>query len=204
MNERFYKTVIAIIKPFVSFFYPFEVRGLEKTENSEKNYIICANHLSNLDVAFLMVTHKKPIYFMAKEELFKNKILGRFFGKMGAFAVKRGKGDKSALINSENILKNGNILGIFIEGTRSKTGEFLRPKSGATLIASNTNSDILPVCITGSGENNKVRLFKKTVISYGRLIPNSDIKCKEGSRSALKEATNKIMENIIKLRNNED
>lgn len=200
MNEKFYRVIISIIKPFVKFFYPFEVRGLEKAQKPEKNYIICCNHLSNLDVAFLMVTHKKPIYFMAKQELFENKILGWFFKKMGAFAVKRGKGDKSALVNSENIIKDGNVLGIFIEGTRSKTGEFLRPKSGAALIASKTNADILPVCITGSGKNNKVKLFKKTVISYGDSILNSEIKCEEGSRIALKEATNKIMESIIKLR----
>lgn len=204
MNEKFYKAVISIIKPFLKFFYPFEVRGLEKIKNSEKNYIICCNHLSNVDVAFLMVTHKKPIYFMAKEELFKNKILGWFFKKMGAFAVKRGKGDKSALINSENIIKSGNILGIFIEGTRSKTGEFLRPKSGAALIAAKTDSDVLPICITGSGGNNKVKLFKKTIISYGDFIPSSEIDCEESSRSALKEATNKIMGNIIKLRENGD
>lgn len=200
MNEKFYKIIIAIIKPLVRFFYPFEVKGIEKIDNTDGNYIICCNHLSNIDVAFLMVTHKKPIYFMAKQELFENKILCWFFKKMGAFAVKRGKGDKSALINSENIIKSGNILGIFIEGTRSKTGEFLRPKSGAALIAAKTHSNILPVCITGSGENNKVKLFRKTTISYGDFVLNNQIECEEGSRNSLKEATNKIMENIIKLR----
>ncbi len=200
MNEKFYKIVIAIIKPLVRFFYPFEVKGTEKINDANGNYIICCNHLSNIDVAFLMITHKKPIYFMAKQELFENKLLGWFFKKMGAFAVKRGKGDKSALINSENIIKSGNILGIFIEGTRSKTGEFLRPKSGAALIAAKTHSNILPVCITGSGENNKVKLFRKTTISYGNFILNNQIECEEGSRNSLKEATNKIMENIIKLR----
>lgn len=204
MNEKFYKAVVSVIKPFVKLFYPFEVRGLEKINGANKNYIICCNHLSNIDVVFLMITHKKPIHFMAKEELFENKFLGWLFRKMGAFAVKRGKGDKSALINSENIIKNGNILGIFIEGTRSKTGEFLRPKSGAALIASKTNADILPICITGSGENNKVKLFKKTTISYGDFIPNSAINCEDGSRSALKESTNKIMESIMNLRKNED
>ena len=88
----------------VKFFYPFEVRGYEKIDSADGNYIICSNHLSNIDVAFLMITHKRPIHFMAKQELFENKILGWFFSKMEAFAVKRGKGDKSALINSENIL----------------------------------------------------------------------------------------------------
>lgn len=200
MNEKFYKIVISIIKPFVKFFYPFEVNGLSKIDNTGENYIICCNHLSNIDVLFLMITHKKPICFMAKQELFENKIFGWLFKKMGAFAVKRGKGDKSALINSENIIKSGKILGIFIEGTRSKTGDFLRPKSGAALIAAKTNSNILPVCITGSGKNNKVKLFKKTTISYGDFILSGQIECEDGSRSSLKEATNKIMENIIKLR----
>ena len=136
MNIKFYKTVLKIIKQFINIFYPFEVRGIENLENPGKNYIICCNHLSNVDPAFLMLTHSKPIRFMAKSELFRNKLLAWFCSNMGAFAVKRGKGDKSALENSEKIVKSGETLGIFIEGTRCKTGEFLRPKSGATLFPS--------------------------------------------------------------------
>ena len=200
MNNKFYYRAISIVRPLMKFFYPFEIRGKENIENAECPYIICSNHLSNLDPAFLMLIHKEPIRFMAKQELFKNRILNWIFTKMGAFEVKRGKGDKSALVTSENILKSGEVLGIFVEGTRSKTGEFLRAKSGATLIAASTSAKILPVCITGTGKNNKVRMFHKTIISYGNFIMPEDLGYEAGSRASLKIATEKIMDNIKSLR----
>lgn len=200
MNKKFYRAVLSVVRPLVNIFYPFEVRGVENMENADKNYIICCNHLSNVDPAFLMLTHKKPIHFMAKSELFSNKLLAWFCGNMGAFAVKRGKGDKSALKNSEKIVNNGETLGIFIEGTRSKTGEFLRPKSGATLIAVGTSADILPVCITGAGKNNRVKMFHKTIVSYGKIIKVDELGYEENSRVSLKNVTNKIMDSIVELR----
>lgn len=200
MNERFYNIVLKIIKPLVRIFYPFEVHGLENLEEAKNNYIICCNHLSNVDPAFLMLTHSKPIRFMAKSELFKNRLLAWFCRNMGAFAVNRGKGDKSALENSAKIVNSGEILGVFIEGTRSNTGDFLRPKSGATLIAVSTSADILPICITGSGRNNKVRMFHKTVVSYGKVIKFEELGYEKGSRISLKNATNMVMNNIMELR----
>lgn len=200
MNNKFYYRAISVVRPLVKFFYPFEVRGVENIERAQSPYIICSNHLSNLDPAFLMFTHKDPIRFMAKQELFKNRILKWFFTNMGAFEVRRGKGDKSALDTSENILKSGEILGIFVEGTRSKTGEFLRAKSGAALIALSTESKILPVCITGTGKNNKVKLFHKTIISYGEVIRCEDMEYEPGSRVSLKNVTERIMKSIKSLR----
>lgn len=200
-NSKFYNIMLFIVKPFVKIFFPYEVKGLENIKQ-DQNYIICCNHLSNIDPVFLMLTHAKCIYFMAKQELFKNKFLGAIFSKMGAFAVKRGQGDKSALKTAEQILNDNKILGIFIEGTRSKTGEFLRPKSGVAFLANNTQSDILPVCITGGGKNNKVKMFKKTTIQYGPIIKYSAIKFDSGVRQELKNSTNLIMENIKKLREN--
>lgn len=196
MNKTFYKIMVAIIKPIAKFFYPTEIRGAQNLEKLSGGYIICSNHLSNLDPILLMIHHKRPIHFMAKEELFKNRILKCIFSGMGAFAVKRGKGDNSALIKSENIIKDKEVLGIFIEGTRSKTGEFLRPKSGAILISKNTNSVILPVCITGTARNNKIKIFHKTIISYGEPILQSDFRFIDNSRIELKNATELVMNRI--------
>ena len=89
-------------------------------------------------------------------------------------------------------------MGIFIEGTRSKTGEFLRPRSGAAFVASQSGADVLPVCITGGGENNRVKLFKKTKICYGKAINSADLTIE--TRQDLKKSTNLIMDNIKKLR----
>lgn len=198
MNKKLYKLCVNFIRPFVRFFFPYEVRGIENLKSASEKYVICSNHLSNVDPIFLAVVHPVEINFMAKEELFKNKLFGKFLSAVGVFPVKRGKGDKSALNTAMNILNNGDVLGVFVEGTRSKTGEFLRARSGATLIAAKTGSGVLPVCITGGGKNNKVRMFKKTVISYGNIISPQDISCE--NRLELKNSTNLIMENIKNLR----
>lgn len=199
-NNCFYRLVVKFLRPFVKLLFPYEVHGLDNIKNLNKKYIICSNHLSNMDPVFLMITHPKSIYFMAKAELFKNPICGWFFSKMGAFAVKRGKGDKSALDKSQSILKSSNILGIFIEGTRSKTGEFLRPKSGIAFLAHVSGSAVVPVCITGGGESSKVKLFKKTTITYGKPVLPEQLGICEGSRIELKNAVNLIMNSIKELR----
>lgn len=170
-----YKTVKIILKPLMKIFFPYTVRGKRILDSMEGAYILCSNHLSNLDSVFLVISHKSPIRFMAKSELFKNPALGYIFRKLGAFSVERGKGDKEALQNAERILKSGEILGIFIEGTRSKTGEFLRPRSGTALLACKAKLPVIPVCITGGGKNNKIRPFRRTTISYGKPMNILDI-----------------------------
>lgn len=98
---------------------------------------------------------------------------------------------------AEEILKSNQILGIFIEGTRSKTGEFLRPKSGATIIANETKSPILPICITP--ENGKsVKIFKKTIVSLG--TPIEKIKLENNEYKEIRHNTELIMNEIKKLR----
>ena len=191
-----------MIRPIVKIFYPYEVHGTENLSGISDGYILCSNHLSNMDPVFLAVTHNKPIFFMAKVELFRNKLFGFILKKLGVFPIKRGKADINALEHAMQIPKSKEVLGIFIEGTRSKTGEFLRPRSGATVLANKSQSGIVPVCITGSSEDNKIHIFKKTTISYGKPIKLNQIVIEENNRKDLKEATNFIMENIKKLRSN--
>lgn len=200
-NKKLYRFITAILRPVVKILFPCEIKGLEKLKSLNGGYILCANHLSNMDPVFFILFHPKPICFMAKQELFKNKLLSWFFSSLGAFSVKRGKGDRSALDNAKQVLENNDVLGIFIEGTRSKTGEFLRPKSGATLLAYETKSPVVTACITGISKDNKVRLFRKTVIEYNNPITYEDLNIKDGTRLELKAATNLIMDKIKELRN---
>lgn len=203
-NKLLYRTIVCLVKPFVSALFPYEVRGIEKIKNFENGHILCSNHLSNLDPVFLAIVHFKPINFMAKAELFKSKLFGKFLSAIGVFAVNRGKSDHQALDRATDILKAGDVLGIFVEGTRSKTGEFLRPKSGATVLAYNTSSPIIPVCITGEGENNKVKMFKKTIIEYNYPILPEELNIKEGTRLEIKAGTALIMQKIKELRCKEE
>lgn len=203
-NKLLYRIIVCLVKPFASALFPYEVRGIEKIKNFENGHILCSNHLSNLDPVFLAIVHFKPINFMAKAELFKSKLFGKFLSAIGVFAVNRGKSDHQALDRATDILKAGDVLGIFVEGTRSKTGEFLRPKSGATVLAYNTSSPIIPVCITGGGENNKVKMFKKTIIEYNYPILPEELNIKEGTRLEIKAGTALIMQKIKELRCKEE
>ena len=97
MNEKLYKICVSAIKPFIKFFFPDEVSGTENIKKLSGGYVVCSNHLSNVDPIYLAWTHPAPIQFMAKQELFKSKIFSKFLRAVGVFPVKRGKGDKEAL-----------------------------------------------------------------------------------------------------------
>lgn len=199
-NKLLYRVIVCLVRPFISVLFPYEVRGIEKIKNFESGHILCSNHLSNVDPIFLAMVHFKPINFMAKAELFENKLFSKFLSAIGVFAVNRGKNDHKALDKATDILKSGEVLGIFVEGTRSKTGKFLRPKSGATVLAYSTSSPIIPVCITGGGENNKIKIFKKTIIEYNYPIFFEQLNIKEGTRLEIKAGTAIIMQKISELR----
>jgi 1-acyl-sn-glycerol-3-phosphate acyltransferase len=198
-NIIFYKILVTIIKPFIKILYPCQVIGNENLSKINGGYILCSNHLSNLDAIFLAVTHPKPIFFMAKAELFKIKLFGKILGMLGVFSIQRGKNDKLGLSTAESILKSNEVLGIFIEGTRSKTGEFLRPKSGVSALSYSTKKPILPVCITGSN-NNKIKMLTKTKIKYGEPIKNEDLEINPDNSLRFKKSTKYIMNKITDLR----
>lgn len=194
----FYSIIRAIGIFLFKFTYPWEINNSDKLPK-EGRYIICPNHISNMDPIFLIISQRRQIYFMAKSELFKNKILAKFLNAMGTFPVQRKKGDTKAINKSYEVLENNNALGIFIEGTRSKNGEFLKPKSGAVMIAYKTNSPIIPVCITPK-KGNRVRPFRKTIITYGDPIFVSNLSIERGSGLEFRNASRTIMQRIQDLR----
>ena len=164
MNDLLYLFIRIVAWPIVNISLMPKVYN-KKNLKIKSKCIVVANHTTNWDpilVGHLIYT--KNVRFMAKSELFKNRFFAKFLNAIGVFAVKRGKSDEKAIEEAENILKSGKVLGIFIEGTRSKTGEFLRPKSGAAVLAHKNNVKIVPVCITGSSKDNKIHIFKKTII----------------------------------------
>lgn len=200
-SRNLYTVIRIILIPLMKIFFPYTVKGKKNLENCNGAYILCSNHLSNLDPVFLVVSNKKQICFMAKSELFKNFILGYVLRKLGAFSIERGKGDRKAMSDAEKILKNGETLGIFIEGTRSKTGEFLRPHSGTAFLACKVKSPVIPVCITGGGKNNKIKLFKKTIISYGKPMNIEDMPgMVDINIGSLRRVSNDIMDKIKEMR----
>lgn len=127
----------------------YKVRGAENMP-AEGPVIIASNHISLWDPIIVGCSLPRQVFFMAKEELFKNPLLGKIISGLGAFPVKRGQGDISAIRKSLGVLKEGKVLGIFPEGTRSQSGDIQDAMEGIVLIMEKSKAPILPIKIYGS------------------------------------------------------
>ena len=183
--------------PLFKLLFHYRVKGKENLPK-DGAFIVCPNHLSNADPMLVSVTQKRQIYYMAKAELFKNPFASAVIRELGAFPVDRGAGDGKAINTAEEVVKDGRLLGVFIEGTRSKTGEFLRPKSGAAVVAFQTKTPVIPVCVTP--KNKKIKLFQRVTISWGKPLSLEELGLISGSPAELRNASRRIMDEIKKLR----
>lgn len=191
----FYSFVKNLSNVILKVAFKMEYEGLENIPEGG-GYMVCANHRTMLDPFFFAPKVKPQLFFMAKQELFKNKFTEMFFKGLGAFPVERGKGDSGAIDFAINILKEGKILAMFPEGTRSRTGIPLRPKSGAALVAIQTKSDILPV---GISFDNPIRFRSKVTIRFGKVIKFEELGANKGLPSEMKQASKLIMGRIVSL-----
>ncbi len=167
----------AIIWPIFHLLFPYKVIGKEKLNAMSDGYVLCSNHISLLDPVYIAYTLKKKrrIFFMAKQELFRNKVLAWFLKGVGAFPVYRGAGAATGLKTAENLLKQGRTLCVFPEGTRSKDGTIGKGKAGAAMLVSAFDTCVLPVTLIT--KNQKVRAFRKVILVIGdpvKLPPKSD------------------------------
>ncbi len=164
----------------------------------EGNYIFTSNHRSNLDPPVVGAGIKKKCSFMAKEELFKNKLFGWLIRNLGAFPVARGKGDTGVIDTALARLENGDHLMIFPEGTRSKDGKVHRGHTGAALIAARSGKNIIPVGVV-FGE--KLRFRCRVTVKFGKMINVTDY-CEisnEPNPRTLVKLKNAYMAEITKL-----
>ena len=137
---------------------------------------------------------------MAKEELFKNKVISYLAKIFEVIPVKRGTADLDAVKLSMKAIKEGDILGIFPEGTRNGMAKHSSIKAGASFMALKTNTPVIPVGIQGT-----FKPFTKVVINYGKPIEFSQYAVSKGKpdKEHLEIVSEKIMEEIVKLRDNE-
>jgi len=185
----FAKTVVyAVLKPI----YRFEIIGKEEFPK-DKGVLLCANHINLLDPPVVGINAPRPVHFMAKEELFSTPILKHFLPGLNAFPVKRGMSDREALRKGLTLLKEGKVLGLFPEGTRSETGELQKGLAGAGFFALRTDALVVPCAIIGP-----YKKFKRLKVVYGSPIDFSQYK-EEGKRLSAEDATSIIMDEIAKL-----
>ena len=197
-SKVLYRVGQAVCRPIMKVFYRYKFINNNSIPH-EGAYIIASNHMSFSDPVLLGLGQRRRLFFMAKQELFKNKFFAGLIRALGAFPVERGAGDGKAIKTGEDLIKEGNVMTIFIEGGRTKTGEFMRPRSGCALVAQQMQVPVIPACITITG-NPKYR-FAKRVIHFGDpLTPQQLGLTPDGDRRQLKNATNMIMDEIRKMR----
>lgn len=107
--------------------------------------ILAANHRSFYDIFVLGAVATRPIHYMAKQELFDQPVLGRVLPHTGAFPVRRGEADRAALTMAREVLDRGDLLGIFIDGTRHHEQSVGEVRAGAAMLAGQSGAPIVPV-----------------------------------------------------------
>lgn len=193
MSKLWYKSFWVFFRIFFTVFYRWEVRGQEHIPE-RGGTVVCCNHISNLDPPLLGSAMRRPIRFMAKEELFRIPVFSSLIRKFGAFPVQRGSADKRALKKALSILKQGEVLGVFPEGTRSKTGKLGEAHTGASFIALKGEAEVVPAAIVGP-----YRLFRKVTVIFGPPLDLSEYRGKKWTSQTLKDVTDRIMGEINTL-----
>ena len=153
----FWKFVAAVLLFLLG---PVVVRGKYRVPR-KGGLLILSNHLADVDPAIIQVACPRPVYFMAKSELFEMRFVGRFIRWFRAFPVKRGEPDRESLRKAIDLSKAGQAVCVFPEGELSESAELQPLKAGVALIARMAGVDVICVGIRGSNR----------ILPYGSLIP---------------------------------
>lgn len=181
-----------ILGPFFKWYYNPTIIGKENIPK-DGAILIVGNHKHLYDQCLSIISTKRFIKYMAKREYFDNKKTRWFFKAVGCISVDRSVHDGKAKNEAIATLKNGGAIGLFPEGTRNKTQEFLLPfKFGAVSMAKKTDAYLVPFGITG----NYVFRSKNLVIKYGKPFKVTDMELEEAN-NLLYETVKKLMEDTL-------
>ena len=128
----------------------FRLRRLGREHIPEGGVVLAANHRSFLDPFAIGCCIGRPIYFVAKQELFRNPLVGWFLNCLGAFPVRRGDADEESVHTALTLLGRGGAVVVFPEGTRVRAGSLGAPKRGVGRLALQSGAPVVPIAITGS------------------------------------------------------
>lgn len=151
-------------------------------------FLLCANHKSNIDPVLLAAGLDRRLTFMAKDELFHVPLFGRLIRSLGAFPIKRGKGDAAAVMATLKILKHGGATVIFPEGKRMRRGERKRVNPGIVRLAIQANVPIVPAYVG------------TRTVTYGKAINyNADTDVHDAEK--LQTLADELMDTIYGMKN---
>jgi len=199
MVSPFYRVVGTLSIPVVKGLYRLRARGQEHLP--EGGFVLAANHTSNFDPWPLGVPllPDRQLRFMAKSELF-NPVFTPILNAGGAFKVHRGQGDVEAMRTAIELVKQGEIVVMFPEGTRQTKGlrkkHAARPHTGAARIALAAGAPLVPAAIAGTDRLSRLGPLR---VAYGEPIDVSDLDGTDAKTTA-QIATDRLMAKIDELK----
>ncbi|MBP7332270.1 MAG: 1-acyl-sn-glycerol-3-phosphate acyltransferase [Firmicutes bacterium ADurb.Bin373] len=169
----------------------WDVQGRENLP-AGGGFLLVANHVSYWDPVVVICAFKKKVCFMAKSELFNIPVIGYVLRISGSFPVRRDKSDREAIRTALRLLAEGQMVGVFPEGTRSHTGDLLRPHLGAAMLAAKAKVPMIPVALIGT----------RGVFGRVRMIIGAPVESKNSgkvSKTDLEKASDLVMDRILSM-----
>ncbi|MEL6382404.1 MAG: lysophospholipid acyltransferase family protein [Cyanobacteria bacterium J06626_18] len=136
----------SVVSPMLHLYFRGRIEGAQNVPQKGP-LLVVANHASDFDPPIVSSCVRRPVSYMAKEELFRVPVLGPAIRLYGAYPVKRGSADRSAIREALKQLDQGWAVGVFLQGTRTPDGRITDPKLGAALIAAKAQVPMLPVSL---------------------------------------------------------
>ena len=195
----------SVAKPVTTKLWKFHLEGFDRLPK-DGPAILCPNHISFLDSAFLMLNVRRNISFVGKAEYMDSWKTKFLFPALGMIPIDRTGGDKAqaALDTAEAVLRRGELFGIFPEGTRSRDGKLYKGRTGAARLALKVGCPIFPVGVTGTREiqppdAKMPKLGMECSIKIGRPINVERYRSRADDHLVLRQITDELMFEIREL-----
>ena len=182
-----YTFVVGLYRVLAKVLFFVRIEGADNIPK-DRNCVLMGNHQCILDPFMLaLCVRDREIHFMGKKELFSNRLFTWFFTKLHGFPVDRGNFDMTAVRTALGVLKDGDTLGIFPEGTRSKDGHMLPLLGGASLLALRSRCDVVPVYIEG-----RYKPFRRMTVRVGEPLTIDDLLAGRVTKETCDELTHRM------------
>jgi 1-acyl-sn-glycerol-3-phosphate acyltransferase len=187
-----YPIARAVVAALVRTGFGLRIVGADRVPR-DGGLIVAANHISNLDPPVLGCAFPRPVWYMAKKELFAVPLLGPLISRLNAFPVDRQAGGTAALRASLRMIKEGRCVGVFPEGGRNVGGD-KAIKGGAAFLAAASGAPVVPAAIVGT---RRLRPFHRITVVFGE--PLRVVRDRQAESDAMEKWAVEIMQRIRTL-----
>ncbi len=194
-----YKACWLILRFYLRIFCKLKIEGVQNVPLTG-GVIVASNHIGGADPPFVGTCIKREFYYLAKKELFKNFFMRTLVSNLNSIPVNRSILDQKALQTAETVLRQGNGLIVFPEGTRSRSGELRKGKPGVGLLARKTNVPIIPAYIENSrGFMTLIFKSKGIIVRFGEPLSAEWVAAFPDTKEGYRAITEELMARIRQL-----